>query len=387
MASWIAAGVAFAVAAAVAALAVPPISRVAVLFRAVDLPDPRKHHGTPRPRLGGVALALGIAGGVLAALRVGGTGLDTMARGEARQVVLAGLVVLGLGIVDDFRRVPVLLKFFFQLVAALLIVGLGWYVRGFFVPGHGWIGLGIFGPILTVVWLVGITNAINLLDGLDALAGGVVAIISLSLMCFAILRSEAGPMVVTAAIAGSCLGFLRYNWEPARIFMGDSGSLTLGFSLAVVGLHFSQKSSTAVVVLVPILALGLPMIDTLLVMAVRYLEGPPASWRGRFARMFKADRRHVHHLLELLDPRRSRIVVFLWAWVLACCLMALLVAVSRNPVLGLGLLAIEFGVVLAIRRAGLRRLAEQEVAAQREEVVRAIGSEDGALPMDDPQAR
>src|SRR5207244_9766990 len=142
---------------------------------------------------------------------------------------------------------------------------------------------------------------------------------------------------------------------PARIYMGDCGSLTLGFLLAVMSLHGSIKGATTVAILVPILALGLPVIDTLLVMAVRFVEKPQGSHVRRFARMFQADRNHLHHLMTHVAPERKHIVLVIY-FVAACfCTMGLIVSISRSAVLGLTLVIVEIGVVLLMRRIGARR--------------------------------
>ena len=152
-------------------------------------------------------------------------------------------------------------------------------------PGRDGLGLGILAGVATVVWIVGATNAINLIDGLDGLAGGVVAIISPSLVVCALLQGHRFTVVLLAGMAGACLGFLRHNWEPARIFLGDAGSLTVGFLLAIAAVQASIKASTAVAILVPILALGLPVMDTLLVMIARFLGLPGAPLRARLLRL------------------------------------------------------------------------------------------------------
>ena len=142
----------------------------------------------------------------------------------------------------------------------------------------------MWGAVVSLLWIVGVTNAINLIDGLDGLAGGVVAIIADSLLAYALLQGNLRTVILMAATAGACIGFLRHNWAPARIFMGDSGSLTLGFLLAAISVHSSLKAPAAVAILVPILALGVPVIDTLLVMGVRFLDRP----KGRLARAVPA---------------------------------------------------------------------------------------------------
>src|SRR2546428_12033484 len=191
----------------------------------------------------------------------------------------------------------------------------------------------MIGGLITVVGIVGVTNAVNLLDGLDGLAGGVAAIIATSLLVFACIQANILMVIVTSAVAGACLGFLRHNWAPARIYMGDSGSLTLGFLLAVMSLHASIKGAATVAILVPILALGLPIIDTILVMAVRFVESPQASHLRRFARMFKADRNHLHHRMARVAPQFKRIVLVIF-FVAACfCATSLFVAETRTLLL------------------------------------------------------
>src|SRR5262249_27384453 len=150
------------------------------------------------------------------------------------------------------------------------VVYAGWSFSQLYVPLSGNVNLGILGGLFTLIWIVGVTNAINLLDGLDGLAGGVTAIIASSLLIFAWIQGQLLTVMLMSAIVGACLGFLRHNWAPAKIFMGDSGSLTLGFLLATMSLYSSIKGAATVAILVPVLALGLPVIDTLLVMAVRF---------------------------------------------------------------------------------------------------------------------
>src|SRR5207244_6277768 len=165
--------------------------------------------------------------------------------------------------------------------------------------------------------------------------GGVSAIVASSLLFFPCIQAIILMVIVTSAVAGACLGFLRHNWAPARIYRGASVWLTLGFLLAVMSLHASIKGAATVAILVPILALGLPIIDTILVMAVRFVESPQASHLRRFARMFKADRNHLHHRMARVAPQRKQIVLVIY-FVAACfCGMALIVAVSCSTDLGI----------------------------------------------------
>jgi len=203
-----------------------------------------------------------------------------------------------------------------------------------------------------------------------------------SLLGYATLQGSAGTVVLMAATAGACLGFLRHNWEPARIFMGDSGSLTLGFLLAAITVHSSLKAPAAVAILVPILALGVPVMDTLLVMAVRFLDRPKGPVTSRFLRMFHADRNHLHHLLAHFGGRRSSIVAAIYAMVVSFCAMALLVAVTGEVTLGVLLLALEFLIVLGIRRMGLAMQARRLALLQREEIkTEVLGHQEVPAPV------
>ncbi len=361
-------GAAF-VAALATNLMVPMVTRLAIALRALDHPGERRHQAGVVPRLGGVAIAFGIAFGVLVTIvtrwQQWGAGIG---QDELMALVLgAGLVFL-VGVVDDLVGVSAAKKFLFQILAAWMLVRVGWSFEVLRLPGVGEIDLGLFGGVVSLVWIVGVTNAINLIDGLDGLAGGVVTIISVSFLGYSILQGNPGTVILMAAVAGACVGFLRHNWEPARIFMGDSGSLTLGFLLAAVSLHSSLKAPAAVAILVPILALGEPVMDTLLVMAVRFLDRPKSAIADRCLRMFHADRQHLHHLLSHFGGRRSRIVAVIYAVVLSFCTLALVVAVTGETTLGVSLVALEFSVILAMRRAGLAMEARRLARLQREEI-------------------
>lgn len=361
-------GAAF-VAALATNLMVPPVARMAVALRALDHPGERRQQAGSVPRLGGIAIALGILLGIAVAAAIR---WDRWGAGVGQDELMAlflgtGLVFL-VGVVDDLAGVSAGKKFLFQILAAWMLVRVGWSFEVLRLPGLGEIDLGLFAGAFSVLWIVGVTNAINLIDGLDGLAGGVVTIISVSFLGYSILQGNPGTVILMAAIAGSCVGFLRHNWEPARVFMGDSGSLTLGFLLAATSVHSSLKAPAAVAILVPILALGVPVMDTLLVMAVRFLDRPKGLVTGRFLRMFHADRNHLHHLLAHFGGERSRIVAIIYAVVLSFCTLALVVAVTGQTTLGVALVALEFSVILAMRQAGLAIAARRLSRLQREEV-------------------
>ena len=354
----------------VTSVAVPPVARIAAALRAVDRADGRrKRHAGEIPRLGGVAIAVGLASGCALAFALeGGAWAEALPKRELFALAFGTGLVFLVGAVDDLFGVTPGKKFLVEFLAAWLLVRVGWSIEAIRIPGLGMVELGFWGGVVSLLWIVGVTNAINLLDGLDGLAGGVIAIIAASLLVFSGIQGNPGSVLLMAAIFGACLGFLRHNWEPARIYLGDSGSLTLGYLLAAISVHSSLKAQAAVAILVPVLALGLPVIDTILVMVLRFFERDGAPVARRFARMFHADRRHLHHLLGVLLSRHRRIVVLLYATVLLFCAAALYVALNQDLEIALALLGVEFLVIFAMRRFGLAREARELVAEQRGEL-------------------
>ncbi len=355
------------VAAVVTMALTPAVAQLAVRLRAVDEPGGRRLHTRSTPRLGGIAILTGILIALVPSLPLltRGASFRSVSETETLWLLVAILIIFAVGLVDDIRQLGPYKKLFFQVVAASIVVAMGWQFSNIRLPwaSEGTFYVGAVAPLLSVLWIVGVTNAVNFIDGLDGLASGIVAIIASSLLVLAVLQNSPETVVATSCVVGACLGFLRHNWNPARIYMGDSGSLTLGFILATVSLHSSVKASATVAVLVPILALGLPVLDTLLVMWYRFLKGHQRM--NRVARMFHADRRHLHHLLLETHAKRSRALWTLYGLALAFCGMALLVAASRSLWLGVAFLSVEFAAVLLIRKAGFRaaarRMAEDHV--------------------------
>ena len=334
-------------------LLVPATVRLAILVRALDYPGGRKSQAIAVPRLGGIAIFAGLAFGAVAVVMIRWNQWSFgVGRSELVALAVGTLLVFLVGVMDDVFGVGVARKFLVQIVAAYLLVHIGWSFQVLSLPGMEPIALGVFGELVSVLWLVGVTNAINLIDGLDGLAAGVVAIVATGLLIYSLDLGNFLVLVLMAAMVGACLGFLRHNWAPAKIFMGDSGSLTLGYLLAAATVQSSLKAPAAVAILVPILALGVPVMDTLVVMLVRFLERPHGPLFERFLAMFKADRNHLHHVLEPLVARRGRIVAAIYGVVLLFCGLALTVALTHNAVLGLVLVGLEFLAVLMLRHLG-----------------------------------
>jgi len=347
---------------------VPFAAKLAFAVRAVDYPGGRKFHGSAIPRLGGVAVAvgLGFGAGTVALVRWTEWGVPVSSR-ELVALLIGSVMVFTVGLVDDIVGVSVAKKFLVEFAAAALIVWAGWRFTSLGLPGVD-LPLGALGGVLTVLWIVGVANAINLFDGLDGLAGGVVAIIAGSILVYSLVLDNHFTVILMGAVAGACLGFLPHNWMPAKIFMGDAGSLLLGFVLAAITVHSSLKSSAAVAILIPVLALGVPVMDTLVVMAVRFLERPKGHAVERLLRMFRADRNHVHHLMQRHGASRPTVVRMLYIFVLVSCTMALTVALTKSSGLGVTLVIVEAVAILLVRTLGFARSTRALADDQREEL-------------------
>lgn len=298
--------VAFALAFAVAAALTPVLRALAPLIGGVDqAQSSRKVHTRPIPRIGGVAIVAAffvpLVGLLLYRTDVGAL----FVRDTSRVVGLfvGGLAIALLGFYDDLHGLGARHKFAVQFAVAGLMYALGYRIEAISHPFGGAIALGLLSLPFTLVWIVGIINAMNLIDGLDGLAGGV-AIIAVGLT-FAVSfhRPDVLMCLFMAALGGALLGFLLYNFNPATIFMGDTGSMFLGFVLATTSVASSQKSSATVAMLVPIVGLGLPIADTLLAMLRRALRGRP---------LFSADREHIHHKLLALGLTHRQAVLVLY---------------------------------------------------------------------------
>ena len=312
--------------------------------RRAGLYDPcgdRKLHTTPVPRVGGVAifLSVALALGVLSAWR----GIEALrVDGGKLAIVLAGAAAIHLlGLIDDLRNIRARWKFLAQVLIALAVALAGVQVERLSLPAVGVIELNpVTGTIFTVAWLVAITNAFNLIDGLDGLASGAALFALTTMFVVATINGISGAATVTILLTGATLGFLFYNFHPATIFLGDSGSLFLGFMLAGIGLLSSQKAPTVVAVAIPVVALGLPVLDTLLAIVRRFLRGQP---------IFSADSNHIHHRLLGLGHSPKQVALLLYG---VCALLALsaMVMVTDGYYVALVLVLVGAGVGFTIQR-------------------------------------
>jgi UDP-GlcNAc:undecaprenyl-phosphate GlcNAc-1-phosphate transferase len=317
----------------------------------VDPCEERKVHAHPVPRIGGVAIVVAVAIAMTIVMSVFGQHV-LAANGRGLAVVIGGALAVHLvGLIDDVRPMRARWKFLAQVVIACGVFAAGVRVTTLSLPFVGILDLGsVVGMLFTVVWFVGITNAFNLIDGLDGLAAGAALFALTTMFVVAGFNGLVGPATVTIILAGATVGFLCFNFHPASIFLGDSGSLFLGFMLAGIGLLGSQKSPTVIAVAIPIVSLGLPVLDTTLAVMRRFLRGQP---------IFTADRAHIHHRLLSLGHSPRRVALLLYS---ACALLGLggMLLVNDSAYVAVVLLVIGLGVGLAVQR--LRYYEFEELA-------------------------
>src|SRR5882762_2208141 len=341
----------------------PLLRRFCERFQLLDEPrGKRKVHQKAVPRLGGIAifLSLGIA---LSVLPLVNNLLTQALRPQLRGIIvflICGSIVLLLGVYDDLRGANAWVKFTGLAGATILFYLLGGRIEGLSIPFVGNVTLHpALGFLLTLVWVVGIANAFNLIDGIDGLATGSALFSSLVLLVVSLIQGNALVAVVALVLTGALAGFLRYNFNPASIFLGDSGSLFVGFALAMLSVQGSQKASTAVAVAIPILAFGLPMVDTSVAIARRFLSGKP---------IFQGDREHIHHMLLERGWSQRRVVLVLYGVSALFGLLAMLFVNSGNSLTAVVLFVVGVVVVLA-----LGNLRYHEVDELRASVKRNIG--------------
>ncbi|ORU00930.1 Undecaprenyl-phosphate N-acetylglucosaminyl 1-phosphate transferase [Anaerovibrio sp. JC8] len=325
------------------------ITPVVIIFAdktgAMDAPDARKVHQKPIPRIGGLGMYIAFMAGVLGTLQ-----LDLLPE-DVRSGVIGLLVgstlIVILGLVDDYKNLPPKVKLLGQIVAAGVLVAFGVQIDFIADPFGDYFYLEYFAVPATIFWIVGLTNTVNLIDGLDGLAAGVATIASITILLVAIQNEFFLVTVVTAALAGAAIGFLWYNFNPAKIFMGDTGSMLLGFVLAGISVIGAVKSAATIALIVPILALGVPILDTSFAIIRRYRGGVP---------IFKPDKGHLHH--RLLDMGFNQRQAVLLMYIISAMLG--LSAVLLNEVSGGIAIAIVIAVVLVVflgaKKLGILRM-------------------------------
>jgi UDP-GlcNAc:undecaprenyl-phosphate GlcNAc-1-phosphate transferase len=335
-------------AALLAGIAFTPLVRLLALrFGIVDRRGGRHIHADAIPRLGGLALAAGWCFPLLTFFPLDHFGRDTLshASNQLIGVVGGGVALCLIGALDDLRGLRAVYKLVAQIAVASFAYAYGFRIDAISLPFLGTLTMGAFALPVTILWIVGITNAVNLIDGLDGLAAGVCFFAALTGFVVAVLNGSPLVALMLASLMGVLLAFLFFNFNPARIFMGDSGSYLLGYVLATTSLTgaLQQKASTAVSLLVPVLALGLPIFDTLFSMFRRFLERRP---------LFSPDRGHIHHRLLDLGLTQRRAVVLLYGVSVAFAACSLGLSFGRSWETGIALLAASIVVVVLLRYTG-----------------------------------
>ena len=288
----------FLLALAVVLLLTPGVGRFARFIGVVDEPgETRRVHTHPVPRLGGIALLLGIFVPALAFLE-----LD----GPYRGILLGAAIATTVGAIDDFRGLPWWGKLAGQVAAGAVAVGFGVTVDRFTFPGFGSQELPEWAAgAATIVWVVAIMNMVNFLDGMDGLAAGICAIAGSTFAIIGLSLGAPEAALLAAIVAGACFGFLHHNFYPARIFMGDSGALLLGFLLATLAIEGLVKTAALATLVLPLLVLAIPIVDTSFVVAKRLKYRQP---------LYEADRTHLHHRFMNIGFSQKRAVVYMYAW-------------------------------------------------------------------------
>ncbi|WP_058486023.1 glycosyltransferase family 4 protein [Defluviitalea phaphyphila] len=282
----------------------PLSKKIAFMVGAVDQPKERGMHKKPMPRMGGIAIFLGFIITVLIITPM----VEVFEWKEISGLLIGGFIIFLLGFFDDIYDLNAKLKLCVQIVAALIVIYSGIkieFVTWPFAENNTLLLQNLSVPF-TLFWIVGVTNAVNLIDGLDGLAAGVSSIAAICLMILSILsQNPIGPVaaLLTAALAGACIGFLPHNFNPAKIFMGDTGSTFLGFILATTSVQGFIKGYTAVTIIIAILVLGFPIFDTIFAIIRRIVNHRP---------IMEADRGHLHHRLVDKGYSQKRAVITLY---------------------------------------------------------------------------
>lgn len=338
----------------------PLIRRLCQRFQLLDVPsDNRRVHRRAIPRLGGVGLYLSCAAALLTLPFVDNLltqTLDSQAKDMFLLVLPASLVFL-LGVYDDLRGANAIVKFVVLGSIASLFFAFGGRVDALSVPFVGSVQLPpVLSYAVTVLWLVGIANAFNLIDGIDGLASGAALFASLVILVLSIVNGRPLMVVVTLVLCGSLAGFLRYNFNPASIFLGDSGALFVGFTLAALSVLGTQKAATAIAVVVPILAFGFPVVDTAMTMSRRLVSRRP---------VFEGDNEHIHHMLLARGWSQRKVVLVLYGVCASFALAAVIFPATGSKVTGVVLFVISVAIIIAVGHLRYHEVDEIKAGVRR----------------------
>ncbi len=333
---------AFLIAMVVALAVTPGVIFLAAKTGAMDAPDARKVHKKPIPRIGGLGIYAAFMISMLTIMAF--TDLSAEVFHELIGLMVSGTMIVVLGLIDDYTNLPAKVKLLGQILAACVLVAFD--VRIDFVtdPFGDFFYLEIFAIPATIFWIVGLTNTVNLIDGLDGLAAGVSTIAAVTIFLVALQQDFVLVAVLTAALAGAAIGFLYYNFNPARIFMGDTGSMFLGFMLAGISIIGAVKSAATIALIVPILALGLPILDTTFAIVRRYRGGVP---------IFKPDKGHLHHRLLDLGFTQRQAVLLMYVISALLGLSAVALTEVSSGIAILIVCAVVFAVLFGAKKIGI----------------------------------
>ncbi|MFC2460553.1 MAG: glycosyltransferase family 4 protein [Selenomonas noxia] len=337
---------AFMIALGIALILTPAVIAFARQTGALDKPDARKVHVRPIPRIGGIGIYAAFMASILVQLIFADVTPEFMT--SLIGLMIGGTIIVAIGIIDDYCDLPAKVKLLGQIfAAAVLVIGFDVRIDVITDPFGDYIYLEFLAIPATIFWVVGLTNTVNLIDGLDGLAAGVSSIAAVTI--FLVAMEEGIPFVamVTAALAGAAVGFLYYNFNPARIFMGDTGSMFLGFMLAGISVVGAVKSAATIALIVPILALGLPILDTTFAIVRRARNHRP---------IFKPDKGHLHHrlLAHGFTQKQAVLLMYVVSALFGLCAIAL-TAVSTQAA-ALIILIVAVAVLVGARKLGILQL-------------------------------
>jgi UDP-GlcNAc:undecaprenyl-phosphate GlcNAc-1-phosphate transferase len=345
----------------------PIVRRISERFGWLDDPlDERRLHKKAVPRLGGIAIfaTVLISLAVLGLVDNAVTQALRSTRAEFLTLLVPGTLIFLLGVYDDLYGASARYKLIVQGLTGVLVYTMGGRIEILSVPFVGGVELpALISCALTIFWIVGITNAFNLIDGMDGLATGAALFAALVMLIVSLILGNPFVTVMSIILAGALIGFLRYNFNPASIFLGDSGALFVGFALATLSVQGALKASTAIAVAIPVLAFGLPILDTGLALARRFVSGRP---------LFEADREHIHHMLLARGWSQRRVALVLYGVCAFFGLLALLFVNEARRTMGFALFAVGVAVLLAVNRLRYPEVDEVKAGVKRKVTERRL---------------
>ncbi len=348
---------AFVISLAVAAILTPLIRDLSFRLKLYDTPNERKLHLRAIPRTGGIAIAIAFfiptLGIVLTEANIGK--LVYRQSNAMLAIFVGGVIVMLAGLFDDLRGLRARWKFLLQAGVATFAFWMGFRIEAVTLPFGGLLDMGFFSYVITLLWIVGIINAVNLIDGLDGLAGGVAFFVVVFNFMVAVSNNSFLMALVAAALGGAILGFLFYNFNPASVFIGDAVSMFIGYVLALAAINSGQKSSTTVALLTPIVAMGLPIMDTLFSMVRRFIERQP---------LFAPDKGHIHHRLLAMGLNHRRSVLVLYGAAVLLVLIASLLHFGGRWQVGVALVIMVVTLAVFARVVGMAEYVSRRRAAR-----------------------